>query len=295
MSAIPAASSAPVVSSSDRLGMTLFLAIAAHAIVLLGVGFTFTPERAPSTSSHLEILLAKSRADEAPQETDYLAQYNQDGGGQSDTAERPSAPTSSLSPLDRQGLMPQQQEAMQAHAQELTLTRLITLQNAEQQVESRKDDPHQQQQGAQDRSQVGMQIARLQAEIREAMQQYAKRPKQITLTARTREAVEAAYMAQWVRRIERIGNLNYPPKARENGLRGQLRLNVTIQHDGRLLKVEVSRSSGEQILDQAAKQIVRLAQPYPAFPDKLRDKADQIVIVRSWEFDSEEAQIQSAD
>lgn len=275
--------------------MTLFLAIAVHAIVLLGVGFKYSPEQPRAVAPSLEILLAKSRSDKAPEEADYLAQNNQDGGGQSDTANRPSAPTSSLSPLDRQGLMPRQQQQQQAFNNAISLQRVISKPESPEQVESQQKNPEKVQQGQHPVTQVQMQIAQLQAEIREAMQNYAKRPKQITLTARTREAVEAAYMAQWVRRIERIGNLNYPQQARQRGLKGELRLNVTLRHDGTLLDVSVSRSSGYSILDQSARQIVRLAQPYPPFPPNLREKADQIVIVRSWEFDSQAQRLQSSD
>ena len=37
---------------------------------------------------------------------------------------------------------------------------------------------------------------------------------------------------------------------------------------------------------KAARRIVRLADPFAPFPTKLQEKADQIVIVRTWEFNS---------
>lgn len=81
----------PVVESTDRLGFTLFIAVAAHAIVVLGV--TFAPhERASELISTLDIVLVQHQSAEEPDDVDYLAQANQDGGGESDEADRPSTP-----------------------------------------------------------------------------------------------------------------------------------------------------------------------------------------------------------
>lgn len=81
----------PTVESADRLGFTLFIAIAAHAIVVLGV--TFAPhERARELVSTLDIVLVQHQSEAAPEDVDYLAQANQDGGGESAEAERPATP-----------------------------------------------------------------------------------------------------------------------------------------------------------------------------------------------------------
>ncbi len=81
----------PTVESADRLGFTLFIAIAAHAIVVLGV--TFVPhERTRELISTLEIVLVQHKSEDQPEEADYLAQANQDGGGESEEAARPATP-----------------------------------------------------------------------------------------------------------------------------------------------------------------------------------------------------------
>ena len=54
--------------------------------------------------------------------------------------------------------------------------------------------------------------------------------------------------------------------------------------EGELVKTDLRQSSGHQILDDAAKRIVKLAAPFSTFPDKLRKEADVIHITRSWEF-----------
>jgi protein TonB len=69
-------------------------------------------------------------------------------------------------------------------------------------------------------------------------------------------------------------------------LSGTLILDVVINSDGELVKTDLRQSSGHQILDDAAKRIVKLAAPFSAFPNKLRKEADVIHITRSWEFKS---------
>ena len=115
---------------------------------------------------------------------------------------------------------------------------------------------------------------------------YAKRPKSITLTASTKKAVEASYLASWVRKIEKTGNLNYPQEARIKKLDGRLRMNVRLNAAGEILSAKVTLSSGNNVLDQAAKRILHLAEPFAPFPEELKERTDQIVIIRTWEFKS---------
>ena len=95
---------------------------------------------------------------------------------------------------------------------------------------------------------------------------------------------EANYLRSWQRKIETIGNLNYPRAARQLGIYGELRLLVVIDASGGLKDVRVLASSGEPVLDQAAENIVRLAEPFPPFSKALLAKTDVLEIVRTWQF-----------
>ena len=152
-----------------------------------------------------------------------------------------------------------------------------------QQQERSKDSDNPQESASEQRQ---TKIARLQAEIRQMSIDYAKRPKTITLTASTRKAVEASYLASWVQKIEHTGNLNYPQEARLKNLSGRLRMSVRINADGEILDMQITSSSGNSVLDEAARQILRMAQPFAPFSDELKDRADQIVIIRTWDFKS---------
>ena len=105
------------------------------------------------------------------------------------------------------------------------------------------------------------------------------------LLAGTTTAPEFAYyLDAWRRKVERIGNLNYPREARSRGLNGSLRLLVTIAADGALHDVRVLETSGHRTLDEAALHIVRLAAPYAPFSPKMRATTDLLEIERTWHF-----------
>ena len=92
------------------------------------------------------------------------------------------------------------------------------------------------------------------------------------------------YFEAWRRKVERVGNLNYPDAARARSLYGSLRLLVAIVPDGSLRDVRVLESSGHRVLDDAALRIVRLAAPFAPFPPEMRRDTDVLEIVRTWQF-----------
>jgi protein TonB len=102
--------------------------------------------------------------------------------------------------------------------------------------------------------------------------------------ANAREYAFARYVEDWVTKVERVGNVNYPEAARRQGIYGSLKLTVSIFADGRIETVEIDRSSGSKLLDAAAVRIVELAAPYARFPDDMRQKADILSITRTWTF-----------
>ena len=63
-------------------------------------------------------------------------------------------------------------------------------------------------------------------------------------------------------------------------------MTVRINAEGEMLDMQITSSSGVPVLDEAARQILRMAQPFAPFSDELRERADQIVIIRTWDFKS---------
>jgi len=130
----------------------------------------------------------------------------------------------------------------------------------------------------------GEEIARLTAKIDEETTAYAHRPRRKAVTATTQEYKYASYLETWRRKVEAIGNLNYPEEARRLKLYGSLILRVALRADGSLEEVRVLRSSGSDVLDQAAVRIVHLAAPFAPFPPEIRKETDFLDITRTWQF-----------
>ena len=104
-------------------------------------------------------------------------------------------------------------------------------------------------------------------------------------TAASKRDISAWYRDDWRKKVERIGNLNYPEEARRQGLYGSLRVLVLIKRDGSVAQMRVLESSGHPILDQAALNIVRTAMPFAPFTGELAAQYDQVEIIRTWRFE----------
>ncbi len=281
--------STPQVTAGDRLTFTVFLALALHAALILGVTFTFK-ERAPATHT-MEVTLAQSRSKNRPDKADYLAQFNQVGSG---TLEEKKLTTTTTEAefFDTQirETAPQQQVATAPKQQKIETTVIATTGEAERSVNPDMESPDPT--PAESDSPVektllqkSLEIASLQARLDEQRQLYAKRPRVKRLTSlSTASSVDAFYLNSWRRKVERVGNLNYPSEARRQQIYGSLRLLVAIYPDGTLKKVELLESSGQSVLDNAALDIVKLSAPFAPFPDELRETTDVLEIIRTWQF-----------
>nr|MBP6382779.1 energy transducer TonB [Pseudomonadales bacterium] len=136
-------------------------------------------------------------------------------------------------------------------------------------------------------AEASAEIASLVARLDAQQKAYARLPRVERLTsAATRAAADAAYLYTWKQRIETIGNQHYPVEAKRRRLYGDLRLLVALRADGSVKEVRVLQSSGYALLDDAAMQIVRLSAPFEPFPPELRARADELEIIRTWQFRS---------
>lgn len=127
-------------------------------------------------------------------------------------------------------------------------------------------------------------IARLTASLEARTTAYANRQRRKSVSASTREFRYASYLGAWARKVERIGNLNYPQAAKEQHIYGSLILHVAVRKDGSVEAIRVVRSSGHGLLDQAAVNIVELAAPYAPFPPDIAAETDVLDIIRTWQF-----------
>ncbi|MFK8332162.1 energy transducer TonB [Pseudomonas sp. BJa5] len=286
---IPADFAPPRVRPADRLGFTLFLAALVHLALILGVGFTMAkPEEIRRT---MEITLATFKSEKAPQKADFLAQDNQQGSG---TLEKKAVPkTTEVAPFQDSKInkvTPPPAARPDVPPPPVQPKAVVTTQAPKaQKVETRPKEvkPQPKPKAATpdfDSSQLSSQIASLEAELSHEQQLYAKRPRIHRLNAASTMRDKGAwYKDEWRKKVERIGNLNYPDEARRQQIYGSLRLMVSINSDGSLYEVLVLESSGQPLLDQAAQRIVRLAAPFAPFTGDLAD-IDRLEIIRTWRF-----------
>jgi periplasmic protein TonB len=274
----------------ERLGLVatmqvaLLASIALHLLVIIGVGFRL-PRIPAMEAPHnvMDVVLVNSKSATRPVKADALAQANLDGGGNTDEKRRASSPmpVDARNPSREIKAAENRVKQLEVEAQEL-MTRLkskSTVTQAQLAAAPEKADGE-----ARELVDKAAEIARLEAQIRREYQAYQERPKRTFVGARAQEYRFAMYVDKWRQKIERVGNLNYPEEARQRRIHGSLQLTVAIKANGEVESVEINRSSGHKVLDQAALRIVRLAAPFDRFPDNIRTDTDILHITRTWTF-----------
>ncbi len=286
MSASPAAlPAAPRVTEQQRLSATLVLSVLVHGLLILGVGFAVS-DSAPLVPT-LDVIFSQTSTPLTPKQADFLAQANQQGGGDHDKAQRPRDSQSGVVPLPRDGLAPVPQQRQDAAMPPPPQARVVSSNRGEDVVASAQPQPlpeHPQTNAPMtERERRDAEMARLAAEVHLRSEQYAKRPNRKFVSASTREYAYANYLRAWVDRAERVGNLNYPDEARQRRLGGQVVITVGVRRDGTVESSRILRSSGTPLLDAAALRVVELAQPFPPLP-KTGDDIDILQVTRTWVF-----------
>ncbi len=278
--------SAPV-STGDRLSFTIFLAAALHGLLIFGIAFELSQpeESAPSVT----VTLATHDSFEAPDEADFVAQSNQIGSGTLEEAKQ--ITTDKLSPFSSQTIEETQllNETKASNAEPLN-KQVITTTNSNNSASSKltetTETQNQKGKDSRDIKSLSREIASLNAKLDKQRQQYAKRPRELVLTSvSTKASRDAAYLNDWTRKIEIVGNQHFPREAINQRITGNLRLQSVIKWDGTLIKAEILESSGHSILDDAALQIIHRAAPFLPFPADIRKDFDQMAIIRTWNFE----------
>jgi protein TonB len=265
------------VTATDRFALTLFFAVALHAMIILGITFGMPdPPAAHEELPTLDIIIANRRT-EPPEQADYLAQTSQDGSG--NTTEKVKPEIAIPVPEQSVASAPQQPEA--APMQVVTAS---TSDIQVHQTETSNPEPETPDISATELIERSMEMVNLSEQLDANMQAYAERPRQVYVSARTQEYKYANYMEEWVRKVERVGNLNYPDEARRTGISGKLMMDVALNADGTVREIIIQRSSGYPVLDEAAIRIVNLAAPYLPFPPEILKDAHILHITRTWEF-----------
>ena len=278
----------PTPAPRDRLGPIILIAALVHLAIIFGVSFTVKDR--PALSKSLDVTLTTFSSEKPPKEADFIAQDNQLGSGTLDAAAIPKT-TEKAKFQDTKVKTVQVESAVEPTPVRPDIKQVISTKEPQKhKVVSTPSTPVKPQTPRKapviDRNQLSADIASLEAELAFEQQQYAKRPRVSRQnTAATKRDISAWYRDGWRKKVERVGNLNYPEEAPQQGIYVTLRVLVIIKSDGTLERMRVLESSGHPVLDKAALNIVRFSAPFAPFTGELAANYDQVEIIRTWRFE----------
>jgi len=277
----------PEIRESDRLTFATVIAVAFHAMLFLGIVFSLPDEKSQPASPVMQVVLAQYHAVEKPEKADFIGQDNQEGGGQEELLQSPT--TTELAKMPdptKQASISAAQSSIQEQQQP---TPEVLTGVAENKVflETQVDAPEQSEQPLLDTAtliQKSYELSGLNAQLDQQHQLASKNVRKRQVSAAIHRSSDALYLDTWRRKIEEVGNQNYPQLAKQKKIYGELILKVAVNADGTIRDITVMNSSGHQVLDQAAIQIVRQAAPFAPFDESIRKDTDVLEIVRLWQF-----------
>jgi len=271
----------------DRLPAMLFLAALFHGILIIGV--TFNPELANQFASAISlevtIVADADQQIDRPDEAAYLAQASQEGGGNTTEQVRPAAPLQSAMPVDNEG-QDDGTALLDAEAHEQSADELLATQDAsDRQIEIDPRSDPQPETSTAIAMEAGSEVTLpLPQEDQASMLIHDDEPRQLIISADTRESVVAAYLDNWKRRIEAVGDSYLPQLGKIDDISGSPTLMVAIDMSGNLTEAVVRKTSGSTVLDLAALDILHRASPFDPFPPEVSAEYDIVRFEYKWLF-----------
>jgi protein TonB len=306
------------IKAMSVMTIAIWISIFVH-LVLLSIHFEPDLKKFRDNLPTLEVMLVNAKTHTAPVKVDVLAQANLDRGGNTDQNRNMKSALPSIKqqkvdftvkPLaevkagKKAAKLTAEETKEQKHIAELEkqAQELMTQLQSNNKLEStpvQKAAAKEAETGTQenpnkvldmhDLTAAALEMDKLEALIAKQQDEYQKRPKRKFIGARAKEYRYALYVESWRQKVEKIGNLNYPEAAKNLKMYGQLQMTVSIKADGSIEAIELNRSSGHKVLDEAAKHIVELGAPYAKFPDDVKKEIDILSITRTWTFTKEDS------
>lgn len=273
--------------SPDRLPAMLFLSALIHGILIIGI--TFNPQLiddfAGAISLEVTIVADPDQEIDRPDDAEYLAQASQQGGGNTTEQVRPSAPLESLSPFTNDG-QEDGTDLEQVTTHDVSADQMVATfkEQDSQATDNPREEPKPDAQTAA-ALEAGSEITLpLPQDDIATLMIHEDDPRQLVISADTSESIVAAYLDNWKRRIEVVGDAYFPELGNLEGLTGSPTLEVSIEASGELAEVIIRRSSGSKVLDQAALDILQRASPFDPFPAEIRADYDRLRFAYKWLF-----------
>ena len=274
----------------DRLPAMLFLAALIHGILIIGITFnpTMLNQFTDIISLEVTIVADPDQQIDRPDKAEYLAQASQPGGGNTTRDVRPSAPLESASTIDNRG--EESGESLRESEQhELSADQVLTTQSDQdlQVADLLRDQPQDSNTTAIALDSGSDRTLPLPQDDAATLLIHDDDPRQLITSVDTRESKIAAYLDNWKRRIEAVGDEYFPELGELENLTGSPTLEVSIEASGRLSAVIIGKSSGSKVLDQAALDILRRASPFDPFPPEISVDYDRLRFAYKWLFNDD--------
>lgn len=258
----------------ERFRNAVILALVAHAAIIFSISFTIDSDE--SRARQIEVTLINRPDATAPEDARLVAEANQRGSG--DEAQSQEMTSPALLPVAASP------EESVSDPKDMITTKGLSARVANNEEPEFEDTASEGINPEVER--INQQLATLEAELAEQTRLISDRPRVRRLTAASaRQSADAAYLLDWRRRLEAVGNQYYPEASIRYGIYGAVRLMVVIRSDGALEDIQVLTSSGYAVLDEAAIKVVRMAAPYAPFPDELKATTDKLEIIRTWHYE----------
>ena len=274
----------------DPVFMTaVSVATLAH-LVVLSIQFAM-PQQSDVASQDIAVTLRPST--EKIKNADFLAQADQQGSGTFREAHRMSSDLPAQA--DDLSAGEQQLEALEQIQQKRELKFeekvLMTMLSWQKQTELSERKKAMEELNSQFQAKAAM-VASLEAQYLKKQQNFSRQQKIKTVDGiQAKQDAAAGYLDKFREKVEIYGNRYYPELAKQQRLRGEVRLMVILNASGGIRAIRLLESSGYAILDEAAKNSVRRGAPFGAFDAKMKE-ISELRIVRTWKFDPADAEFE---
>lgn len=285
----------------DLLSFTAFFSALVHAFLILAVGFDFPDIAArANTDNTLDVVLLNQNNNEKPEDAETVSTQNNLGGGNDD---REASSPVAYKPVNPSPINSIKKVANQQPVNSVSPDQFITANNGELSV--KRESPEKTKLEAKEKL-VGKDIVttksvqqlereRLIAKINQTQEEYNKRPRKEFLSPTTKEHGAAEYLDKWRKRVESVGQANYPVQIKAKKLSGTLIVSIEINSDGTIADLDILAPSPHKLLNDSALQILRAASPFDPFPDEdFFNKTNIIVVTRTIHFLSDNRIISTA-
>ena len=267
----------------DRLSIAVFLTATLHFFFILTIGFTSPPSAQSQAATHQESIHLSQANDTAPIGSKLLANRNNQGKGHDQTPQE-KATNIELGVFNNKGIA--YREATEDDKSRTVKPASVVLQKTSpvlyyglnQELKRLTQD------APKTLSAMDFKIALNTLDTSIERQYYSQKNSAHVLSSSTTLHPAASYVSTWVKRIEKIGNEQYPSAALKKGIVGEVIVVAVITETGKLKKSRVLMSSGENILDQSALRTIRVSAPFQPFDQKLKQTTSTIEIVRTFSY-----------